>query len=51
MTANGTGGACASQTTAVQSACMTAFADGGVDNGGKCTNLADVLNVVCGTGP
>jgi hypothetical protein len=49
--ANGTGGACASEVTAVQGACTAAFGDGGVANGGKCTTAADVFNVFCGTGP
>ena len=51
-TADGTGGVCNSKAAAVQSACATDFADGGVlSPSGKCGTVAQVLNAVCGTGP
>ena len=43
-------GACASKYTAQQTACAADFADGGVGNGGVCSNDTEVLSVICGNG-
>ena len=46
----GTGGACATQYSSFQSACATELADGGVANGGACSNDTQILSVICGNG-
>jgi hypothetical protein len=49
--ADKTGGACATEDTALTAHCATDVADGGVLNGGKCSTALEVLQVICGTGP